>query len=168
MFKKVSVYDLGYNPFQEINKEWNLITAKNPEGKVNTMTASWGMQGILWGKPAVTVYIRQTRYTKEFVDSQDYFTVSLFDGNTYRKQLTRLGRVSGRELDKIAEVDFHVTEVEGQPTFEEAKAVFVCKKMYQDDIKLEDMSDEIKNAHYKDHDYHTMYIAEIVAAYVNE
>ena len=138
MFKKVSVYELGYNPFQEINHEWNLITAKNSKGEVNTMTASWGAQGILWGKPTCTVYVRQSRYTKTFIDDQDYFTVSLFDGNTYRKQLTTLGRVSGRDTDKIKDVNFHIAMVEDQPTFEEAKAVFVCKKMYQDDIKIED------------------------------
>lgn len=166
MFKKTSVYDLKYNVFEEINKNWMLITAKNPEGKVNTMTASWGMMGEIWGKEAVTVYIRQSRYTKEYVDSQDYFTVSLFDG--YKKELGVLGSKSGRDGDKIAEVGFTIEEVEGQPAFTQSKAVLVCKKLYQDDIAIGDMKSDIREAMYQDGDQHTMYIAEIVACYVNE
>lgn len=167
MFKKVSVYDIPYNVFQEVNRNWVLITAKKPDGSVNTMTASWGMMGILWGREAVTVYIRQSRFTKEFVDSQDYFTVSLFDG--YKKELGILGSKSGRDGDKITEVGFNVEEVEGQPAFAESKCVFICRKMYQDDIRPEDMSDSVKKEYYEDEsDYHTMYIGEITACYMND
>lgn len=166
MFKKTSVYDLPYNVFKEINKNWMLITAKKPDGSVNTMTASWGMMGELWGKEAVTVYIRQSRFTKEFVDSQEYFTVSLFDG--YRKELGILGSKSGRAGDKIAEVGFTVEEIDGQPAFSESKCVLICRKMYQDDIRLEDMCDSVKSTFYSDNDYHTMYVGEIVSCYVNE
>jgi len=166
MFKKVSVYDLPYNVFNELNKNWTLISAKNPDGIVNTMTASWGMMGEMWGKEAVTVYIRQSRFTKEFVDSQDYFTISLFDG--YKKELGLLGSKSGRDGDKIAEAGFAVVDVEGQPSFEQSKCVLICRKMYQDDIALADLGQDMKDAWYKDGDYHTMYIAEITACYVNE
>lgn len=165
MFKKTSVYDLPFNVFEEINKNWMLITAKNPDGKVNTMTASWGMMGEIWGKEAVTVYIRQSRYTKEFVDSQEYFTLSLFDG--YKKELGVLGSKSGRDGDKISEVGFTIEEVDNQPTFSQCKVVLVCKKMYQDDIAIKDMKEDIVKAMYQDGDQHTMYIAEIVGCYVN-
>lgn len=165
MFKKTSVYDLPFNVFEEINKNWMLITAKNSDGKVNTMTASWGMMGEIWGKEAVTVYIRQSRYTKEFVDSQEYFTLSLFDG--YKKELGVLGSKSGRDGDKISEVGFSIEEVDNQPTFSQCKAVLVCKKMYQDDIAIKDMKEDIVKAMYQDGDQHTMYIAEIVGCYVN-
>ena len=165
MFKKTSVYDLPFNVFEEINKNWMLITAKNPDGKVNTMTASWGMMGEIWGKEAVTVYIRQSRYTKEFVDSQEYFTLSVFDG--YKKELGILGSKSGRDGDKISEVGFTIEEVDNQPTFSQCKAVLVCKKMYQDDIAIKDMKEDIVKAMYQDGDQHTMYIAEIVGCYVN-
>jgi len=165
MFKKTSVYDLPFNVFEEINKNWMLITAKNSDGKVNTMTASWGMMGEIWGEEAVTVYIRQSRYTKEFVDSQEYFTLSLFDG--YKKELGVLGSKSGRDGDKISEVGFTIEEVDNQPTFSQCKAVLVCKKMYQDDIAIKDMKEDIVKAMYQDGDQHTMYIAEIVGCYVN-
>ncbi|MDO4490311.1 MAG: flavin reductase [Lachnospiraceae bacterium] len=166
MFEKVNVYDLQLNPFQEIGKNWTLISAA-VDGKVNTMTASWGNMGVLWGKEALTVYIRQSRYTKEFVDAQEYFTVSLFDEDK-KKPLGLLGKKSGRDGDKIAEAGFHVTMVEGQPAFEESKMVFVCRKMYQADMPKAAMPEEAIKAYYPDDDIHTMYIGEIVACYVNK
>ncbi|MFQ7174358.1 MAG: hypothetical protein ACLRQF_21345 [Thomasclavelia ramosa] len=39
------------------------------------MTASWGSVEHR-NKNVVTVYIRPQRYTKEFVDSADYFTLT--------------------------------------------------------------------------------------------
>lgn len=166
MFVKKDVHELQQNVFTEIGKNWMLISAKNPEGKVNTMTASWGAMGVLWGKETVTAYIRQSRYTKEFVDAQEYFTISLFDG--CKKELGVLGSVSGRDKDKIAEVGFTVEEVEGQPAFAQSKCVLICKKMYQADIPLESMVKEVRDKWYGDGDYHTMYIGEIVGCYVNE
>ena len=82
-------------PFEKIGSQWMLISAEK-DGKVNTMTASWGGVGVLWGKNVVTVYIRPQRYTKEFVDANDTFTLSFFDGN-YMKELGYLGKVSGRK-----------------------------------------------------------------------
>ena len=164
MFKKVNTHETDINAFREIGDNWTLISAKH-NGKVNTMTASWGGIGILWGRDVATVYIRQTRYTKEFVDGQDYFTVSLFDG--HRKELAVLGTKSGRDGDKIAEVGFHVEEVEGQPAFTESKCVLVCRKLYEVDMPLNTIPENIVKEYYADGDYHTMYIGEIVGMYVN-
>ena len=61
-FQKINIQDLSINPFQKIGKEWMLITAGD-EKKVNTMTASWGGMGVLWGQNVVTAYIRPQRYT---------------------------------------------------------------------------------------------------------
>lgn len=166
MFKKVSVYDLKYNVFEEFSRNWILLSAKNAEGKVNTMTIGWGSLGNIWGKEAATVYVRQTRYTKEFMDNEEYFTLSLFEDN--KKELGVLGAKSGRDGDKISEVGFHVEYVEGQPAFKESKCVLVCRKMYVDDIAMEDMPKEEVDRWYADGNFHTMYIGEIVACYVNE
>lgn len=48
------------------------IAAGNGE-KVNTMTASQGGIGVIWGEDVVYIFVRQTRYTKEFIDGSDYF-----------------------------------------------------------------------------------------------
>ena len=42
------------------------------------MTASWGRRRRILGKNVVTCYIRPQRYTKEFVDANDTFTLSFY------------------------------------------------------------------------------------------
>ncbi len=166
MYKKIDINELSFNPFDEISNHWVLISAKNND-QVNTMTASWGQLGHLWGKNVATVFIRPQRYTKEFVDAQDYFTVTLFDG--YKKELGILGSRSGRDGDKISDVHFDIEEIEGQPTFKQGKMVFICKKMYSDYLKPEHfIDDSIDQRWYPEKDYHEMYIGEIIACYRND
>ena len=85
-FEEVKISELQFNPFDKISKQWMLITAGKSSGDCNTMTASWGGVGIMWGKPVATAYIRPQRYTKEFVDKNEYFTLS-FLPEAYRKAL---------------------------------------------------------------------------------
>ena len=164
-FKEINVKELQKNPFVMIGDEWMLVTAKKDD-QVNTMTASWGGVGIMWGKTVATAYIRPQRYTKTFVDNGDYFTLSFFGGEQ-KKAMGYLGSVSGKdEPDKVDKTDLHVTEIDGQPTFEEAKLVLVCKKLYAQEMKEESFigTEEIEKW-YPNKDYHTMYMAEIVKAY---
>ena len=90
-FKEVSVSDLSFNPFTKIGKEWMLITS-GVENKWNTMTASWGFVGVMWNKNVIETVIRPTRYTIEFVEKNDLFTVSFFD-EEYRKALQFLSLI---------------------------------------------------------------------------
>lgn len=165
-FEKIEIKDLQINPFLSIGKDWMLITAGDSD-KVNTMTASWGGVGVLWNENVVTAYIRPQRYTKQFVDQQDCFSLSFFDG--YKKELGVLGSISGKDTDKIKDVDFHVTYLDGVPTFKEAKLVFIVEKIYEDTIKSDCFLDnEIDQKSYPEKDYHTMYIAKIKNVYVNK
>ena len=79
-FKEMDIHELQFNPFDKISRQWMLVTAGD-RMKSNTMTASWGGVGIMWGKPVVTAYIRPQRYTKEFVDGSDRFTISFLPGD---------------------------------------------------------------------------------------
>ena len=164
-FEKVNLREQHFDPYQEIGANWTLLTAKK-DGVVNTMTASWGHMGPIWGKDTAIVYIRPTRYTKEFVDSSDIFTITFFEG--HKPELTVLGRKSGRDGDKIAEVGFHVTEVEGQPTFEEGTYTLVVKKLYTDWLKEENFVDtEVMEKCYPEREFHMLYVVEILAVYKN-
>lgn len=167
-FKSIDVTKADINPFQRIGQDWMLITAKK-EGVVNTMTASWGTMGVFWGKNIVTVGIRPQRFTKEFVDAGDTFTLTFFDGER-KKEMGYLGTVSGRDEDKIKKVDFHVTETpEGEPTFSEGTLVLVCKKLMEVSLDPADFKEaEIDEKWYPEKDYHQMYTAEVVAAYAIE
>ncbi|MGN0316104.1 MAG: flavin reductase family protein [Fusicatenibacter sp.] len=163
--KEINVKDLTKNPFSMIGDEWMLITARKGD-QVNTMTASWGGVGIMWGKNIATCYIRPQRYTREFVDAGDTFTLSFFDGEQ-KKAMGYVGRVSGRdEPDKIEKAGLHLTEVDGQPTFEEASLILVCKKLYVQEMKEACFlgTEEIEKW-YPQKDYHFMYMSEIVKAY---
>ena len=164
-FQKINIKDLDLNPFTSIGKDWMLITAGD-QSKVNTMTASWGGVGVLWGQDVITVYIRPQRYTKEFVDQQDCFSLSFFAGE-YKKELGILGTVSGRDQDKIHDVGFHTTYLDNVPTFEEASVVFIVEKIYEDQFKTENFIDHsLDEKCYPEKDYHTFYIAKIKAVYV--
>ena len=160
MFQEISAQELTFNPFTKIGKEWMLITAGTPD-HCNTMTASWGALGVWWGKNAVTCYIRQSRYTKEFGDQNDTFTISFFD-ESYRKALSLCGTVSGRDCDKIKEASLTPIAVENTTSFEEASMIFVCRKLYSDQMPAEQfIAKEMDQKWYPDQNYHTMYIAEI-------
>lgn len=163
-FTKINIDKQSFNPFDLIGKQWMLISAGTEE-KWNTMTASWGGVGVIWGKPSATCYIRHSRYTKEFVDNSEYFTLSfLRDG--YRDALSVLGSKSGRDMDKMHDSGLTPTFVDDQPTFAEAELVLVCRKRCKSEIAPEDiLQQETLDKWYGDKDYHTMYIGEIVAAY---
>jgi flavin reductase (DIM6/NTAB) family NADH-FMN oxidoreductase RutF len=149
------------NPFQQIGKEWMLVTAGN-EKKVNTMTASWGGLGVMWGSDVAFVVIRQSRFTKEFMDQENKFSLS-FPGEKYRQKMSYLGTVSGRDEDKIQKSGLSVSFEQGIPYIEEAHHVFLCQVLSQTLLKPEDFKDvDVEGQWYKDGDLHTLYIAKIV------
>lgn len=166
-FKEVDIASVSLNPFVKFGSEWALVTAGDEQG-YNTMTIGWGAMGVVWGKAAMTVYVRPQRYTKQFVDAADYFTVSFFP-HSCKRALGVLGTKSGRDGDKVAEVGFTPVYLDETTTFDEANLVFVCRKLYADEIKHECFVDhELNDKTYPERDYHTMYIGEIEHVYIAE
>lgn len=153
---------MNIDPRQAIGKQWVLLTAQH-EGKVNTMTASWGLLGHLWNEDVIEVFIRQSRYTKSFFDQADTFCVNFFSG--HKKALSYLGSHSGRDEDKIKNSGLHLRQ-EGQfYLFDECDFTILAKKIYVDDIKPENMLDQNLLSHYPDGDFHTRYIGRILDIY---
>ena len=139
-----------------------LLTAGDKTG-LNTMTIGWCQLGRLWNLPVCTVYVRPERYTYQFMESHDYFTVSVLPEEA--KKVTALcGSKSGREVDKVKECGFTVAQAEcGAPYFEEAELVLVCRKLYWQDMDPAHFLDPgIDGKWYPDQDYHRIYIGEIV------
>lgn len=166
-FQEIKPGELTKNPFNMIGKEWLLIAAEK-EGKANAMTASWGGVGIMWGKEVAFIVIRPQRYTKEFIDKEELFSVSfLKDG--HRDALKLCGSVSGRDHDKIKEAGLTPVFIDGVPAFEEADTILICRKMYRTSMNPADFIDkDADSKFYPEKDYHDMYIAEIVKAVVAE
>ena len=162
MFKSVDPKTLDLNPFAAIGDQWMLVTAGTKE-KCNTMTASWGGLGVLWGAPAATCYIRPQRYTREFLEASDCFTLSFF-GEEYRKALSLCGSKSGRDVDKVKECGFTPAFAAcGAPYFEEADLVLVCRKRMVVPMEEARIPADVRERCY-DGDYHDMYWGEIVEA----
>lgn len=167
MFKSISPYELNVNPFEAIDKQWMLITAGS-EQKCNTMTASWGGLGVIWNRCTATCYIRPQRYTNEFVQQGEYFSLCFFGSGNMRDALTLCGRKSGRDCDKIAESGLTVRFDKQAPYFEEAQTVFICRKLHTQKIDPAGFADEAINSNYTSGDYHFMYIGEIVECLVKD
>lgn len=144
-----------------------LVTAGS-RSKCNTMTASWGGLGVLWGAPTATAYIRPQRYTKEFLDENEYFTLSFF-GEEYRQALSLCGSKSGRDVDKVEQCGFTVLEGEGgAPYFDQARLVLVCRKRFVQAMDPANIPQDVKEKFYAQKDYHFIYIGQIVEALVKE
>lgn len=153
---------LEFNPFKKFGTEWAAITTE-ANGKANAMTASWGGVGVIWGKNAAMIYIRESRYTKELIDNSDTFSVNFFEDDHMHSTLNYLGQISGRDEDKLAGARLHVNHALEVPYLDEAKFVVLCRKMSATPITEDQFIDPtIKEKWYKDGDMHTMYIGEIL------
>ncbi|MBE6903769.1 MAG: flavin reductase family protein [Ruminococcaceae bacterium] len=159
-FKEITPAELEKNAFTLIGNDWLLITAAKGD-KVNTMTASWGGLGFLWNKNVAYIFIRPQRYTKEFVDSSDTLSLCVLDGSR-RDDLNYLGKVSGRDEDKIKKCALTPLFDNQTPYFEESKLVLICKKLFAQELKEDSfIQKDIIERYYPSKDYHTMYVVEI-------
>ena len=146
--------------FSQFDKKWALLTAGDKES-FNTMTVSWGGLGTIWGKPVATVYVRTSRSTHDFMDHNEYFTVSFYPEEC-KKILGVLGSKSGRDMDKIHDSGLTAKELPQSVTFEEAEVTFVCRKLFRQRLEKENMVPEVAKQFYDGDALHDMYIGEVV------
>lgn len=159
-FIEIKPEDLKENPFKLIGKDWMLITAAQ-NGKVNTMTASWGGFGTMWGKNVTFIVIRPQRYTKEFVDGSSTFSLTFFNPE-YKEKLAYIGKTSGREEDKIDNSNLTIVYEGETPYFHEANIAMICEKIYIQPYESQCFLDkELEKKWYPQKDYHSLYIAEV-------
>lgn len=150
-----------------IGKEWMLITAGSLSS-YNTMTASWGAAGYLWNRPVAFVFVRPERYTFEFMEKNEGFTLS-FLGTEHREAYKICGSRSGRDTDKVQEANLHpLTTPLGLVAFEEARLTLECKKLYGSMLEKDHFYDpSIYGQWYGTHGGdHKLYIGAITASYV--
>ena len=159
-FREIRPQELEGNVFKMIGEDWLLITDKK-DGKYNSMTASWGGLGILWNKPVAYIFVRPQRYTKQFLDAGETFSLTVLP-EEYRDTYKYLGTVSGYQEDKMEKANLTILEDGDTPYFEEASTVLICRKLYAQDMLPECMTNDWVDAKcYPDKDYHTLYVAEI-------
>ena len=166
-FVKKDIESLGGNPFKQIGKDWFLITAVTEE-KWNTMTASWGFMGVMWGAPSFICAVRTNRHTFSFIEESDVYSICFFD-EKYRSALQFCGTKSGRDYDKAKETGLTPAAIDGVPVFAEASRVIICRKRYAEMMKQEAfVTPETFDKWYGSDPLHKQYIGEIIAVYENE
>lgn len=166
MFKEIKFADVKENIVELIASKWGLVTAGTQDA-FNTMTVSWGAAGELWGKDMATIYIRPQRYTKEFLDANDYFTLSFYPDDKKQRIHGICGSKSGRDIDKAAECNLTPCFDESAPYFDEAELVLVCKKAAVGKFEPEQFVDgTIEEKWYPQKDFHFIYYGEIIKVLV--
>lgn len=155
------------NSFQIFDKGWFLLTGGNFHTQsFNAMTVSWGGFGTMWGKPVVTVVVRPQRYTLEFLDREDEFTLCAF-GEEYKEALTFLGRNSGRNIpDKIAQTGLTPIRADevAAPAYAQAQLVIECRKLYRGELKGKNFCEKsLISECYPAGDFHCFFVAEVKA-----
>lgn len=161
-WQEITPRDIEGNPVKMFADEWFELAA-GKEGDMNLMTIAWGTFGELWSRPVIIVYVSTSRYTYQFMEKNDYFTVTHFPASM-RNALQYLGSASGRDEDKVkgAGLNTEFTAL-GNPIFAEADLAIECKKIYADQFKADLMPLERRQWHEETGTgIHVMYIGEIV------
>ena len=153
--------DISENPVRLIARDWMLITAGQPSD-FNTMTASWGMIGEMWGLDVVECVVRPGRFTREYIDREQKLTLSFYP-DSMRPLLKEMGTYSGREIDKMHFPGLEVTELpSGLLAFKGAKLIIEASVIYTDRFKPSCFSDpRLAEKWYDADDYHIRYIGRI-------
>ena len=166
MFRDICLRDFKENVIEIISKEYMLITAGNKDG-YNMMTASWGFMGEMWGEDSVAVVVRPERYTMDFIESNDYFTLTFY-GND-RDVHKVCGSNSGRDVDKTELTGLSPIANDNYVYFKEARLVLIIKKKYVQPMDKSFLTDEsIDEKWYKNGGWHNLIIGSIERIYVKE
>ena len=159
----LNVLNKENNIFEKMRKA-ALLTAGTLDN-FNTMTIGWAVNGVIWGKNVFIVYVRPSRYTYKFMEENDQFTISFY-GDEYKKALGYLGTKSGRDTNKVKDVEFTPINMGNSVTFKEAKLSVLCKLLYKQDMNGSEFPQEVLEKYYKTedgyNDFHRYYIGEII------
>ena len=154
-----------YDVFKKFHQQLAVVTTGNIDD-FRCMTIGWGAMGNVWGHPGstLTIYINPARYTFDYMQKNDHFTVCFFP-EAYRKDVMTLGTKSGRDVDKVALTSLTPKALENGVGFEQAELTFVCKKLYADQFKLEKTPENVRNGIYAKFEPHWFYIGAIEDAF---
>lgn len=156
----MSKQKLELDIFSRYEDKWALVCAGDETGW-NAMAISWGGLGTLWERPAATVYVKPIRYTWQFLQKNDKFTV-IFLPESMKKAVGIMGTHSGRDGDKAALAGLTPVFLDGCVTFAEAETTLVCRKMYTQDMKRDTMPADVIADYYTEEEPHTIFIGEVI------
>jgi len=153
--------------FDYLDKQNILLVAGSPEN-FNIMTIGWIHFGRLWKKHNLIVYVRPSRYTYEFLENFDFFSVNFFKDD-YKEVISFFGSYSGRNVDKkeynkLTKINYKNLTIYLKESF----LSFICKKIYFADlIPSNILEKDIKSIYYINNDYHRLYFGDILEVIEN-
>ncbi|MDR3145876.1 MAG: flavin reductase family protein [Treponema sp.] len=171
-----NIREFSGSPVGRIGDEWMLLSAgdtRTDRGNWNTMTASWGGLGVLWGRDAAFVFVRPVRHTYGFFNANTLFSLSFFDP-PFHRALEICGDTSGRDTDKAAAAGLNPVVFSGAGMeagavgFQEAREIVICRKLYTHDFDPVAFLDPAIDSIYPQKDYHRMFIGEVVTLLTRE
>lgn len=165
LYKSIAPDQIPENTFKLIGQEWMIISAGDQK-KFNGMTASWGGFGV-WRFPVAFILVHNTRYTYEFLEKEDYFTLSFFD-QKYRPQLDLYGNKSGRDIDKVKAAGFTPLWFNPGMAYAEARMIIQCKKLYADRTRAECWLPPKAATSSPEDKVHKLYFGEVVGVWVRK
>lgn len=163
----ISPDDLRLLALTTWSKRWPLLTSGDyASGDFNTMTVGWGGLGVMWNKPVAIVVVRPSRYTYEFMERHDTFTLSVLP-ESWREALKICGTKSGRDIDKILHTGLTPipSSAIAAPGFDEAELVIECRKISTTPFQSEQFLHPDIMLHYPEGDLHLMTLGEIIAVH---
>jgi len=139
------------------------------------MTIGWGFTGCVWRRPAACVLVRPSRYTMQFMEENECYSINCFGGKA-REMLAEMGTKSGRDIDKMHYPGLTASFTHEAPFFEEAELVLICRKMYAQKMEPDlftgdygtDILDQLYGGSGSPKDLHTIYYGEIIHALSRE
>ena len=172
LFKQISPEEICDNVFTLVGKVFPVITA-GKEDHYNSMTASGGGLGLLFKKPTTWCILQANRYTLEMIQKEQTYTMSYFP-NEYKEQILFLGSKSGRDSEKMKEVELtSVQTPSGDMSFKEARLIIECKLTElttpnPNDFYSQEAKDYINEAYKEANDYRKYVFGEITHVWVKK
>jgi len=172
LFKQISPEDISDNVFKLVGKDFFAVTAGKEE-QYNSMIGSGGGLGMLFKKPTTWCLIRADRYTLEMIQKEQTYTMSYFP-NEYKEQVLFLGSKSGRDSEKMKEVDLTSIQTPSRDiSFKEAGLIIECKltaltTANPSDFHSQESKDYINEAYKEERDYRKYLFGEITHVWVKK
>lgn len=178
MKQKINVMDYAQRIMEALPRGGVLLNTNGD--KFNAMVIGWGALGVVWGVPAFTVYVRENRYTKAQLDKTGEFTISVPLSKPIPQIVKVCGAMSGHNIDKVKEANLTLEEPEviKTPGVKEYPLTLECKILYAQKQEIGKLPADIQADMYPqdidgsnvgaNRDAHTMYIGQIVDAYIIE
>lgn len=173
MKREINLWEYAGTILEQTGKA-ALLTAK-ANGRVNSMVIGWGTLGIEWGKPIYTVFVRESRFTKQLLDENPEFTVNIPLNGMDPEILSVCGRESGKDVDKVSKLGLTLEQplTGSVPGIRQVPLTLECKVIYRQDQDPAAIAPENDQRYYakgtaNENDYHTAYYGQVMAAYIIE